>query len=228
VTAEASGHSADLAIFDVCGTLYDENTTAGFLSYYHSSAEHAWFPRLKRRWASRSSPCFYLGAAASRLVHWDIARERLVASLRGETRASLRGAARRYAAEVLPDRENPVLHERLDEHRRAGDRVVLVSNSLDIVIEAIAQRLEVEFRASRLGFSGEICDGRIVDDLTGRKAQTVRALAAEHEGAPTLHVFTDNESDRDIVELADRATVVIPKGRSASMWKGQRCETIRL
>ncbi len=105
---------------------------------------------------------------------------------------------------------------------------MLVSNSLDIVIEAIAEALEVEFRASKLGFCGELCNGRIVHDLTGRKAEAVRALVSEREGTPTLHVFTDNHSDGDIVALADRATIVVPRGRSAKAWEGQACNFIRL
>jgi phosphoserine phosphatase len=169
---------------------------------------------------------FYLGAAAHRLFRFDIARRRLVSALRGERQESLERAADDYARQTLPAIGNAELHDRLREHQVAGHRVVLLSNSLDIVIAPIARALGVEFRASRLGFQGEFCTGRIEQDLTGRKSAALHDVAGPKR--PELWVYTDNASDRDILAVADVATIVLPGGRRSREWGNEGSEYIRL
>jgi HAD superfamily phosphoserine phosphatase-like hydrolase len=199
----------NLAIFDVCGTLYDENTTYGFLSFFHQRIGSDAFQRLNARWMGRTSPFFYLGALSYRLRGLDIARSHLVASLRGVPEADLVAASEAYAETVLPRRKNQPLIERLERHRAAGDRIVLISNSLDFVIAGIAKTLQVEFRASKLGFAEGLCTGRIEVDLTGRKASLLPSLTAGLGPGKHVYVYTDNLSDRDLIERADQAAIVI-------------------
>jgi len=213
-----------LALFDVCGTLYDENTTYGFLAYYHRRIGSELFERRRSRWLNKCSPFFYAGALAYRLGQ-DWARTRLVATLKDASRQSLRAAARDYAEAVLPALNVQSIHDRLDAHRAAGDRIMLISNSLDIIIAAIAERLGVEHLASRLEYTGERCTGRIERDLTGRKAEALRE-AVNLDRFGEIHVYTDNLTDRDLVELSSHATVVIPSGRSDEPWRGHSCEFV--
>lgn len=131
-----------------------------------------------------------------------------------------------YVRQLLPDRANAALHDRLAAHRAAADRVVLVSSSLEPVVNSIADLLETEYRASTLEFAGDICTGRLLDDLTGNKAAVVQELLA-HE--PTrLKVYTDNRSDRGLVAMADEATIVIPRGADDKQWAGAQCEYLKL
>jgi phosphoserine phosphatase len=209
-----------LAIFDLCETLYAENTTLGFVRFLQ--ARHGGRAgRLALALAfSRRSPVFYLFAALYRLGAPDPFRWTLARLLRGRSRGELTAAARAYASERLPGLAIAQTQARLAEHRAAGDRVVLVSNSLDVVAEAAADRLGVDWRASRLGFRGARCTGRIEDDLSGRKAGVVAALIAGQSIRPVVHAYTDNLSDRDLVEMADRPTVIIPAGGSRARWRG--------
>lgn len=215
-----------LAIFDVCDTLYAANTTVAYLDHLASSGDHPAVARAIDRWTSRRSPSFWVGAVAHRLLGWDVARERLVASLRGEARDTLEAAARDFAANVLPALVNAPLIDQLEAHRAAGDRVMLVSSSLDVVIAAIASRLGAEFAASTLGFRNGRSTGKIIRDVTGKKDDIVRDL----DGVKPSHlvVYTDNRTDLALVRLADRATIVIPHGRRDEQWGGADVDTIRL
>lgn len=215
-----------LAIFDVCDTLYAANTTVAYLNHLASSGAHPAVARAIDRWTTRRSPLFWVGAVAHRLLGRDVARARLIAALRGEPRDTLEAAARDFAANILPALANAPLIERLEAHRAAGDRVMLVSSSLDVVIAAIASRLEVEFAASTLGFHDDRCTGKIERDVTGKKDDIVRNLAGEKSSR--LFVYTDNRTDLALVRLADRATIVIPRGQRDERWGGADADTIRL
>ena len=214
-----------LVVFDVCDTLYDANTTLDFIDYYHRQHSVSCIGRVIRRWRSRRSPYFYLGALAHRLLGFDIARRRIIRSLAGQPKAALHDAAREFVRDVLPQLANQELHDLLASHRRSGDRVLLMSSSLDLVIAPIAAQLGVDHRASALGFSGDRSTGQITDDLTGRKAS---AIADLRQDTAELWVYTDNRSDADIVSIADRAIIVIPNGKADSRWGGNDCDYIRL
>jgi phosphoserine phosphatase len=220
-----AGNLPRLVIFDLCDTLYDTNTTIGFVRHYHSLQGSQKDDHVVRRWLSRRSPWFYIGAIAHRLFGRDVARERIIATLAGKSKAKLTAAARDYARNILPSRANAPLQERLASHREAGDRVMLLSSSLDIVVAEIATLLGVDFRASELGFDAEICTGKLKQDLTGSKAVAVRDLM---DSGLELCVYTDNRSDKDLLAIADRASIVIPRGSPDVRWGGDRCEYIRL
>lgn len=226
VTGANDSSRRPLVIFDLCDTLYAANTTVGFLGHFSQAGGRRHIKRALRRWTSRRSVLFYVGAVAHRLLKWDVARERLVATLAGERRQDLEEAAWDFASGTLPSLANHQLHDRLAQHRAAGDRVMIVSNSLDLIVAPIARMLGTEFEASTLGFSGDICTGRIDRDLTGRKASFVRKLIGA--GGTISCVYTDNRSDLDLVSLAQQAAIVVPKGRREVHWGGSRCEYIRL
>ena len=228
-SAQAPGNrdgGAHLAIFDVCDTLYAENTTIGFLHFFCDSVGKR-FRMRDRLVRSKLSPFFYVGAIAHRFFHRDIARAWLIRSLRGASRDALSAAARRYVAELLAGRANGPVMDRLAAHRQAGHRVILISSSLDIVVAEIAAQLGTEFRASKLEFRGERCTGRLAADLTGKKHQLVDALLAQG-GATSISVYTDNHSDRVLLERADHATIIIPRASSAAGWGTMDAEFIRL
>lgn len=216
--------SQGLAVFDVCDTLYRANTTLGFLRFVHGKDLR--FKGMQYLLGSRFSPVFYIAAASLRLLGRDVARAWMVHILKGSSRTTLLEAASAYVREALAPLANAEVMARLEQHKQAGDRVVLVSSSLDIVVGAIAQHLGTDFRASRLGFNGDRCTGRIEHDLTGGKDAIVRNLRST-DSIP-LYVYTDNETDRCLLRLADKATIIIPAGRSARWAKEEDCDLLTL
>ena len=198
----------------------------GFLEHYGRVTGRSDLLRTRARWVSRRSPAYYWGALAHRLMGRDIARERLVASLSGEARAELEAAARTYADDVLPAFANSEIHAALAEHRAKGDRIMILSSSLDLVVAPIADSLRVEFAASSLGFEDGRCTGRIEQDLTGQKAHVADEQRRIEGGQ--LVVYTDNRSDRALIDLADRATVVLPRRARSRWWAGDGVQYVRL
>lgn len=180
-----------LVVFDLCDTLYAENSTAGFL-----------------RFTGHPKTCW------PTLPGLDLARRRMIAMLRGARKSELEQWADRYAAEWLPRRENAEVLDRLRAHRDQGDRIAILSAGIDIVVAAVARRLGVDYAASRLAFAGEQCTGRLATDLTGRKLPVALDLAA---GARWI-AYSDNRSDRALLRAANEAFIVIPRGRATPRW----------
>ena len=131
------------------------------------------------------------------------------------------------AVEFLFPYDHPpeAIGARLQRHRERGDRVILASSSLDIVIAAIARDLGVDWVASELGFNDEKCTGALVNDLTGRKPAAISALTPP--GA-SLHVYSDNRSDKALLRMADQCTIILPEGSGSRRWAGEGCEYLAL
>jgi HAD superfamily hydrolase (TIGR01490 family) len=211
-------------VFDVCDTLFSTNTTMDFLRFFASRAGHSRVSRALNRWTDRSSPAFYAGALAYRLLHWDLARARVIAALRGCSREAIEAAARDYVRQCLPSQSVEPVHERLRSHLARGDRVILASSSLDMVVKPVAQGLGVDSCvASELEFRDGISTGRLTRDLTGRKPQ---AIADMLQSSDAVHVYTDNRSDLKLLAIADHRTVILPRGTRHSRWAGENCEYI--
>lgn len=210
-----------IAIFDLCDTLYAENTTVGFLRF--ASKQEPSIAQALGRWLD--NPLFFLiGAVAQRLGR-DLARERLIASLAGLWKGRIEQLASAYAAQ-LEARGNAPIIRRLEEHRQQGDRVVIVSSSLAPVVEAIAARLGVAGHGSTLGFTPEgHCTGRITDDLTGAKP----AIAGRLRGAgERMIVYSDNRTDEKLLRVADKGFVVLPASAKKTRWAGDDVGYIEL
>lgn len=210
-----------IAVFDVCDTLFRTNTTVGFVRFLARRSGDAQSLETIRRWTARTSPAFVAGALAYRFAHWDVARGRVIRTLRGYTREELQAAANDYVAlELAPQLVEPV-HKRLQEHRADGDRVILASSSLDVVISAVARNLGVDWVASELGYAEGRCTGKLVRDLTGRKPAALAPLVGR---LASLHVYTDNRSDKALLQMAERCTIILPAGSSGHRWAGEDCD----
>lgn len=192
---------SSLLAVDICGTLYDENTTAGFVRFHANRTGHR--PALFRLLETlRRTPLRTPVIALGKLTGTDLFRTGYIRCLSGQSRTTLTDSATAYAAHLDRLSINPA-HTRMAQMQAQGWQVTLASNSLDIVVAAIAQRLNLPYVASTLGFAGDTCTGRLTTDLKGRKWA---ALAPQ---SPTkFAVITDNRSDRDLITRADPAILV--------------------
>lgn len=199
-------NQTNITIFDVCHTLFKANTTAGFIS--HLQRQHG---NLKQRLTvqlirHRLSPIRYATLLYSKLTKHDAPRDILIGTLAGYQETKIREAARSYADDLFANHKIPQTHRLLAEAQNSGDQVVLVSNSLDVVIEAIAERFDCQSVASTLAIDRGICGGRLAQSLTGQKHLAVEELLETPNA--NITVCTDNRSDVKLLQRANRRIVV--------------------
>ncbi|MCK8485397.1 haloacid dehalogenase-like hydrolase [Aliiroseovarius sp. S2029] len=200
---------------DVCGTLYDTNTTAGLVMFHHARRGHRWrhaaLTAISRRGVLRAGL-----VAVAKLTRFDVHRALVLISLRNETLTSLQASAKGYVTDHLPATVIPAAHTRMARMRAAGWQPVLVSNALSPVIGEIARQLDLPFIASDPAQRAGRLTGRLARDLTGQKRKAVEAYLNRPLDAVAFAVITDNRSDRDLVAAANPAILVA--ARSPRKW----------
>lgn len=183
-------------LLDVCGTIYDANTSVAFLSWL--ARRH---PSMALRW--------FLGSARARLKRargaspGDCMRPRL-ALLRGRSRHWIRSRAEDFVAALEKDRAHADSIARLGQALEEGRETWLVSATFEEILEAIAKRHPgLRILGSRLAYGGDICSGEYAEFLL--EAGKARALARHM--SPDRIAMSEFATD-DLLADADLADAV--------------------
>lgn len=192
-----------IAIVDVCHTLYQENTTIGFINYISGTSYRV---KLLRLWAIKA---FFI--ILGRVIKKDLYRILYVRSLKGRSRTELYRLALSYHDNILRNIKNDSVYSLIVDNREFFN-YRLCSASLDIIISAIVEKNDLfdkEYKSSKLEYDRyDVCTGRLACDLLGKKA-------AEFD-TPDW-VITDNISDLELIRKSKKTTVVARK-KNIDFW----------
>jgi HAD superfamily hydrolase (TIGR01490 family) len=139
------------------------------------------------------------------LSNRDRFKEQIVARLfQGESLARLRQVGQAHARRV-ESLLRPAALDRIAWHRARGHRLILVSASLDLYLEGIAERLGFDdLLCTRLSVEHAIFDGRL-DGANCRGPEKVRRLESllGDLSRYELHAYGDSAGDREMLAAAD-------------------------
>ncbi len=158
-------------LIDICGTLFDSNTTLDFLDFLLCSRSY----RLLRRMA-RSLPWRAFNRGFRRLTGRDPTREMLCATC-GATRGRSWRRPPKPSTINVPRRPDPParLQEIVAEVKAAGYEPCLASATLDCIARTVARRWGIgRCCSSELDYDGDRCTGRLRRDLLGRKLEYLK------------------------------------------------------
>jgi phosphatidylglycerophosphatase C len=187
----------DLALFDFDGTITTKAVYTEFL----------WFavPRRRQLTAGLLLSPLIAGYKCGLISDPAIRRVLSRASFWGEDPGRVQALGERFATDVVPGLLRPVALERIAWHKDRGDRVVVVSASLDAYLVPWCRTFGLDLICTVL----ETWDGR----LTGRYARGDcwgdEKVHRIREHVPlasygTVYAYGDTEDDRAMLELADR------------------------
>lgn len=199
-----------LALFDVEGVVLD-STVAHF---------YAW---LRTRDMPELDKLVWTAGVATKVPSWIIEdRRSRTAFNRNFYRLYKDLPARelkRQAEEALPDFIQPRIQNeavrRIREHKRRGDRVILITSALDFLVEPL-KHLADEVHAARLvervgRFTGELAEPPLTAD--GR-ASLAAQLAADHGvELSDCHAYGDSLADLPLLELVGHPHAINPDFR---------------
>jgi fatty acyl-CoA reductase len=199
-----------LALFDVEGVVLD-STVAHF---------YAW---LRTREMPELDKLVWTAGAATKVPSWIIEDRRSRTAFNRNFYKLYRDLParelKRQAKEALPDFIQPRIQNeavrRIREHKRRGDRVILLTSALDFLVEPL-QHLADEVHAARLvervgRFTGELAEPPLTAD--GRASLAAR-LAADH-GVELSDCFAygDSLADLPLLELVGHPHAINPDFR---------------
>jgi phosphatidylglycerophosphatase C len=201
VTGPAAGPA--LALFDLDGTLTRRDTLFPYI--------HAFLHRHPRRapGALRVLPAL-LRFALRRADHGALKAAFIRATLGGCTRDELAAWTGRFVPRLLARGLRRDALACLEQHRARGDRLVLMSASVDLYVPAIGSALGfAEVLCTPLQWRGERLDGALAGtNLRGAaKARALQELRARHPGL-AVTAYGNAASDLAHLCLADHGVLV--------------------
>lgn len=196
-----------VAVFDLDGTLTWHDTLVRFLGGYIARRP----ARLVRLWRLPAALLGYLasgdrGRLKARLIRMTFA---------SDGRADIEAWARRYVAGLAAGGVfRPAALAALEEHRAAGDRLVLLSASPDLYVPLIGRMLGFERTiCTEVNWRGEEVDDtlRSANRRGAEKLRCLEALRADYPGA-RFAAYGNAASDLDHLCRAENSLLVNADG----------------
>jgi alcohol-forming fatty acyl-CoA reductase len=214
-----SGLRGVLAVFDVDGTLVQTNVVEYFFWMRLQDQPLEDWPRFLAQMASKTPRWLYLERRSRAEFQRSFYRE--YAGLDPER---MRQLGREALNSVMLRRVFPEGMRRIREHKRAGHRILLLTGALDVVVEPLAELLEVDVNCAHL----LIRDGLLTGDLQSPPpaGEARAALLEEYAGRHGLDLaesfaYADAISDLPMLERVGTPVVVNPDARLSQVG-GQR------
>ena len=214
-----SGRGDVLAVFDVDGTLVETNVVEYYLWMRLRAQPLEEWPSFMARMLRKGPRWLYLERRSRAEFQRSFYRE-----YDGLDPEVMRRLGREALDAVTLRRIYPEGMRRIREHKRAGHRVLLLTGALDLVVEPLAELLDVEVDCAHL----LVRDGRLTGDLqspppAGEARGALLEEYASRNGVALAESFAyaDSLSDLPMLELVGTPVAVNPDARLSQM-AGQR------
>lgn len=214
-----AGRNDVLAVFDVDGTLVETNVVEYFLWMRLRAQPLEEWPAFMARMLREAPRWLFLERRSRAEFQRSFYRE--YDRLDHEVMKRL---GREALDAVTLRRIYPEGMRRIREHKRAGHRVLLLTGALDVVVQPLADLLEVEVDCAHL----LVTEGRLTGDLqapppAGEARAALLEEYAAHNGVVLSESFAyaDSLSDLPMLELVGTPVAVNPDARLSQV-AGQR------
>ncbi|RDU52478.1 hypothetical protein CQA49_07875 [Helicobacter sp. MIT 00-7814] len=201
-------------VFDICGTLYDSNTTLDFCQWRAKGAQKYYLSFLRSKF-TRALNKFSKKCLKKEIIP---VREIFIKTLKGESKDSLYSQGVKFVSIFLVRKKRKEVIELLQKFSTSD--VVLVSATIDCVAYAIAQKLRIDkFYSSSLKYDKNgLCVGVLENDLLGKKHNLFQEID---------FIATDNLSDIELCKKAKEA-LIISYPRHKKFWLSQNLKNIQI
>lgn len=206
-----------IVLIDICGTLYDSNTTMDFLDYVFGKQ------RKYRRYRTMASwlPMRILNKCSLSLSFKDPIRAYGIRFLKGLSKDEIQSLVEKFYTDYLQDRcEKPIV-DLLDQYRHSPYRLIIVSATLDCIAHKIAKSLNIPTVLSSVMEYDPVgrYTGRITVDLLSAKQ---KALQQHGIYPPFGLTISDNLSDVALMQQSEKNVIVCWK-RKKRKWLRAIC-----
>lgn len=205
-----------IALFDVCGTLYHSNTTYDFMKFFLKRNDS------KRYYRYLLMKSIFLKPLWKSLIYLKgnnhLNRKIFLSLLKGYNVKTVQKEAKYFVENHLTGKHIHELHVKLESHLSQNHHIVLLSASIDPVIQAIANHLGIPtFLSTQLGITNETYNGEIVFDMEGNKKASFEKNYRD-KNEKFVYFYSDNKEDIDLLESVDKPVVVCKENIKVQYW----------
>jgi HAD superfamily hydrolase (TIGR01490 family) len=200
-----------IAVFDLDYTLTQRGTWGRFVWRTVRSRPWFWLPLLFETLRDQ------IEYKAGRRPRGAVKRSMMRWSLMRRSRADLSALAEAFADEEVPANLRPGGLAALAYHRARGDHILIASAAVDLIVDPIAKRLNVNgVVCTRMAWSGERLEDRFASDncYGDAKRDAVTAYLNAHNLAGPAVFYTDSRADFALLSIMDQTVVVDPKTKT--------------
>jgi len=200
-----------IAVFDLDYTLTQRGTWGRFVWRTVRSRPWFWPPLLFETLRDQ------IEYKAGRRPRGAVKRSMMRWSLMRRSRADLEALAEAFAQQEVPAKLRPGGLAALAYHRAQGDHILIASAAVDLIVDPIAKRLNVDgVVCTRMAWSGEQLEDHFASDncYGDAKRDAVTAyLQAHNLSGPTVF-YTDSRADFALLSIMNQTIVVDPKTKT--------------
>ena len=194
-----------LYIFDVCGTLYNVNTTFHFIREYHRN-KHNFFKYVYVLFLSS-----IFGKLLNKFFRISV-RTLIIRSLKNESVLEVDRYSHIFVCSYLQNKKNGYVFALFDTCvKNDAFNTLLASASIQPVVHAIASFYGVNYLATSLEIESGLYTGIVKHDLKGRKHEMIDDLDIDL-------MVSDNRDDFDLGIRAKRY-IIITKQKNVCFWR---------
>lgn len=208
-TSTKPGKPGKAAFFDVDGTLISTNVVHAYGYYAMNEGSYAGIARRSLATLMKL-PVF----GVLNLVDRKIFNEYFYRQYEGLTEDRLYTLNRDLFEDVIKDAIYPRAQDLIDQARRAGCRIVLVSGALDFTMRPLARHLGADdLIANRMQFVGGKATGKVIPPIIegANKADVIRDYCEKHDiSLVKSFAYSDSASDYAMLTAVGRPTAVNP------------------
>ncbi|GHT86570.1 hypothetical protein FACS1894137_12340 [Spirochaetia bacterium] len=201
-----------LALIDICGTIYNSNTTFDFLDYIFNKNKLYKYVRI----IFRAKLLIIINYILLYMFKYDFIRSSLIKFLYGYSRQELILKANCFIDEILNDKKQiNVLN--VIKNIAINNELILVSSTLDCIAKQVADELCIDkYFASELEYNNNICTGKIKKDYLFLKLDMIQKNGI----SPLFNVtVSDNISDIELMKQSMFSYIVVSQKNKKKWYK---------
>ena len=214
----------DILVLDVCGTLFYENTTLGFIKFYTQRNSKIKF-LIVLLLSGKFSPIFWLFRALEYFkLNKLIFKKIIIFLLRGERVDSIKSYAKLYIQFLFKYKKILNVWKYVDDYTKKQNNIILASSSIEPVVFEIAKKINAAHISSSLEIRNNKYTGKLLCDTVYCKASKLKLLGIDINQINIA--ISDNFEDLNLIRNAKLGIAIVNSLKKSIFWKSNKINKI--
>ena len=214
-----------ILVSDVCGTLFYENTTLGFIKFHLK--EYSKFKFLIFLIITNDvSPILWVFKLMERVFSNkdSLFKKLIILFLKGEDEIDIKNSAKLYTNLIFRTKKIKNVWNFLKKYKNENYRIILASSSIEPVVKEIAKKIKAEYFSSTLEIKNLKYTGNILDNIHDNKIKYLKLLGIEYKKIDFF--FSDNFEDLKLIKNAQKGVAIVHSFKRSIFWKKNKIKNL--